>query len=375
MPYGNLNVDTVTTSTSGGVLGAGNASLMKNRIINGDCRIDQRNSGASVSTSTINSTIYTLDRYYYVASQASKFTIQQNAGSVTPPSGFTYYSGLTSTSAYTPVSSDLFIYEQKIEGYNMADWAWGTASAKPITFSFWVYSSLTGTFSGSLRNVNDTRNYAYTYTINAANTWEQKTITIAGDTTGTWNATNNAGLKIGFCIGAGSTYLTTAGSWGGSVVVGATGSVNLVSTSGATFYITGVQLEVGSSATGFEYRHYQQELALCQRYCEVIKPTGAVTFAQIAVGQAEASTSGTVGYFYQTAKRAAPTVTYDTANKYAVSGSGGGSIALTSISTARADTTSLAIGFGVASGLTGGNATRLLDNNANNPITIISVEL
>jgi hypothetical protein len=238
----------------------------RNRLINSDMRIDQRNAGASVDTSITNSTTYTLDRFYYVATQASKFTIQQNGGSIAPPAGFNSYAGLTSTSSYTPTASDLFIFEQKIEGHNIADFNWGSANAADVTLSFWVRSSLTGTFSGSLRNINDTRNYAYTYTIDSANTWEKKTITITGDTTGTWDSTTGAGVKVGFCIGAGSNYLTTAGSWGGTTVVGATGTTSVVGTSGATFYLTGVQLEAGSVATPFEHRQYGQELALCQRY-------------------------------------------------------------------------------------------------------------
>jgi hypothetical protein len=345
----------------------------KNRILNGGMVLDQRNAGASVTNGAIGA--YTLDRWRMFGDQASKFTVQQNAGSVTPPSGYTNYLGVTSSSAYSVGAGELFNVAQRIEGFNVADLGWGAAGAQAVTLSFWVRSSLTGTFGGALRNSAGNRSYPFTYTVSAANTWEYETITIAGDTSGTWVTNNGIGVLLNFSLGTGTTYSGTAGSWSGSDFFSATGAVSVVGTNGATFYITGVQLEKGSTATSFDYRPYGTELALCQRYCEVIKPTGAVTFAQIAVGQAEASTSGTVGYFYQTAKRAAPTVTYDTANKYAVTGSGGGSIALTSISTARADTTSLAIGFGVSSGLTGGNATRLLDNSTNNPLTIISSEL
>jgi len=343
---------------------------MVNRIINGAMVIDQRNAGASV---TPTATVYTLDRWQLPISQASKLSFQQNAGSVTPPVGFSNYIGLTSLSAYSITSTDFFILTQAVEGYNIADLAWGTASAATVTLSFQVRSSLTGTFGGVVTN--GARAYPFTYTVGSANTWTPISITIAGDTSGTWATNNTTGLIVQFGLGVGSTRSGTAGAWATGTFNSATGATSVVGTNGATFYITGVQLEKGSTATSFDYRPYGTELALCQRYCEVVKPTGAVTFAQIAVGQAEASTSGTVGYFYQTAKRAAPTVTYDTANKYAVTGSGGGSIALTSISTARADTTSLAIGFGVSSGLTGGNATRLLDNSTNNPLTIISSEL
>jgi hypothetical protein len=341
--------------------------VLKNRIINGDMRIDQRNAGASVTSG------FPVDRFQVYSTQSSKWTAQQ---STTAPTGFTNSVIITSSSSYSPISSDYFSYTTRIEGFNVADLDWGTANAKTITVSFWVRSSLTGTWTGALHNNAFNRVYPFSYTISSANTWEYKTVTIAGDTTGTWLTNNSVGIEIGFAFSVGSSGLGTAGAWTNTAsIFGATGQTNLLGTNGATFYITGVQLEQNTSATPFERRLYNQELANCQRYCEVIKPTGSVTYAQIAVGQCEASTSGTVGYFYQTAKRAAPTVTYDTASKYVVTASGGGATTLTSISTARADTTSLAIGFGVASGLTGGNATRLLDNNTSNPLTIISAEL
>jgi hypothetical protein len=246
--------------------------VLKNRIINGDMRIDQRNAGASY-TAPIGSA-YALDRMNIYASQASKFTIQQNAGSVTPPAGFTNYLGITSSSAYTIGSADIFVVGQPIEGYNTADLAWGTANAKTITFSFWVRSSLTGTFGGSLRNSATDRAYPFSYTISTANTWEQKSITITGDTSGTWLTTNGVGIYVYFGFGVGSTYSGTAGAWTTGNYLSVTGATSVVGTSGATFYITGVQLEVGSSATPFERRLYNQELANCQRYFQT---TGVIT--------------------------------------------------------------------------------------------------
>jgi hypothetical protein len=269
MPYGTVNADVIQTSTSGGILGAGNASIMKNRIINGAMVIDQRNAGASVTQST--SVVYTLDRFNIFGSVASKFTCQQNAGSVTPPIGFSKYLGITSSSAYTVGASEVFRIAQPIEGFNTADLAWGTANAKTVTLSFQVYSSLTGTFGGSLTNENGDRSYPFTYTISSANTWTSASVTIAGDTTGTWvGATNGVGIYLFFGLGVGSTNSGTAGAWAAANYRSATGAVSVVGTSGATFYITGVQLEVGSSATGYEYRQYQQELSLCQRYFSII---------------------------------------------------------------------------------------------------------
>jgi len=243
----------------------------RNRIINGDMRIDQRNAGASSSTGTTGVQNYSsLDRWAYVVSQSSKFTMQRNAGSVTPPAGFTNYLGCTSTAATSVGSGDYFNINQVIEGFNIADLDWGTANAKTITISFWVRSSLTGTFGGSLRNSDLNRSYPFTYTISSANTWEQKSITIPGETTGTWNTTNGHGIQLVFSLGMGSTFSGTAGSWANTNFASATGATSVVGTNGATFYITGVQLEVGSVATPFERRPFGMELVLCQRYYQQI---------------------------------------------------------------------------------------------------------
>ena len=237
--------------------------VLRNRLINGDMRIDQRNAGASITPTNGQ---YSVDRWACYLSQTSKFSAQQNAASVTPPVGFTNYLGVTSLSAYSITSTDLFLLNQNIEGLNVADLGWGTANAQTITLSFWVRSSLTGTFGGSLRNSALNRSYPFSYTITAANTWEKETITIAGDTSGTWLTTNGVGINLALGLGVGSTYSGTAGSWSGSNFLSATGATSVVSTNGATFYITGVQLEIGTSATPFERRLYGQELANCYRY-------------------------------------------------------------------------------------------------------------
>jgi hypothetical protein len=248
-------------TTSDGYTSAGTYGF-KNRIINGAMVIDQRNAGASV-TAVDNG--YTLDRYITRSSQASKFTVQQTS---TAPSGFTNSLKVTSSAATTVGSSDFYLVGQYIEGYNIADLGWGTASAKTVTLSFQVYSSLTGTFGGVLQNNTRDRAYPFTYTISSANTWTSISITIVGDTTGTWATDNNLGIRINWGLGVGSTYTATAtGAWQATgVLFGASGCVNVVSTSGATFYITGVQLEKGSTATSFDYRPYGTELQLCQRY-------------------------------------------------------------------------------------------------------------
>jgi len=310
MAYGTVNADVIQTSTSGGILGAGNASIMKNRIINGAMVISQRN-GTSVLTNTAGK-VYPVDRFPLYCNVASKCTTQQSTDA---PAGFTNSILVTSTSAYTVGSGDEFAITQDIEGYNLADWNWGTANAKTATLSFWVKSSLTGTFGGSIGSGLTSYSYPYTYTISSANTWEYKTVAIAGPTTGSsdFSTTNGSACVVRFGLGCGSTFSGTAGSWSANNYFSATGATSVVGTSGATLYITGVQLEVGSSATGFEYRMYSTELQLCQRYFETsfdigTAPANAVndTFEGIA----SFGTSGTQSFSFKVNKRALPTMTY-----------------------------------------------------------------
>ena len=260
-----VTIDTSQNATFAGYANLPNTFGFKNRIINGAMVIDQRNAGASV-TPTANA--YTLDRWSYETTNSSIVSIQQNAGSVTPPAGFANYLGITTLSAFTITTNSAFQLRQFIEGFNIADLAWGTANAATVTLSFRVYSSLTGTFGGSLRNAGSNRSYAYTYTISSANTWTTISVTIPGDTSGTWDTTINRGICVFFGLGVGSNTSGTAGAWASANYTSATGAVNVVSTLGATFYITGVQLEKGSTATSFDYRPYGTELALCQRYFE-----------------------------------------------------------------------------------------------------------
>ena len=197
--------------------GISNPVNFRNRIINGDMQIDQR-----------------------------------NAGAVTPPTDFINYLGFTSSSSYSILSTDQFLVKQDIEGLNVYDLNWGTANAKTVTLSFYVRSSLTGTFGGAFQNSSANRNYPFSYSISTSNTWEKKTITIAGDTSGTWLKTNGKGIAVIFSLGTGATYSATAGAWtASSFITSATGATSVVGTNGATFYITGVQLEAGEQASGF----------------------------------------------------------------------------------------------------------------------------
>ena len=295
----------------------------RNRIINGAMVIDQRNAGLPVTAT--NTAPYTLDRWACFSNPTSKFTVQQNApslGSVTPPAGYVNYLGVTSSSSYSIGAGERALIFQYIEGLNCADLAWGTASAATVTLSFWVRSSLTGTFGGALQNQSAARSYPFSFVINAANTWEQKSITVVGDTSGTWLTNNGVGISVYFGLGVGSTYSGTAGAWAGAAYNSATGATSVVGTNGATFYITGVQLEKGSTATSFDYRPYGTELALCQRYFEKsynigTAPGSAVTTGRVTTaGNAGAVTTGYIeGYLgWKVNKRSAPTVTiYDMA--------------------------------------------------------------
>jgi hypothetical protein len=298
MPYGTVNADVIQTSTQGGILGAGNASIMKNRIINGAMVINQRAFSGSVDTSGP----YTLDRWQANASQASKYTISQSS---TAPIGFINSLLVTSSSAYTVGSTDYFNIVQPIEGLNCTDLGWGTANAKTVTLSFWVNCSLTGTFGGAIQNSGNSRSYPFSYTISSANTWTQISVTVAGDTTGTWLTTNGIGINVRINLGLGSTYSGTANTWQTGTYSAPTGAVSVVSTSGATFYITGVQLEVGSSATGFEYRQYGTELSLCQRYYETIAMNSVgVTLPATFYG----ATNYISQWFFKNTKRTSPTL-------------------------------------------------------------------
>jgi hypothetical protein len=334
---------------------------MRNRIINGAMRIDQRNAGAAV---TPTDQAYTLDRWSQFLSQSSKLTIQQDSSANTV-AGFTSSLKVTSLSAYSVSSGDYQGLVQKIEGYNVADLAWGTANAKTITLSFWVRSSLTGTFGGSLFNGAHDRSYPFTYTISAANTWELKSVTVAGDTTGTWLTDNSVGIQVNFGLGVGSSLSGTAGAWSGSQLFSATGAVSVVGTNGATWYVTGVQLEEGSVPTPFEYRQYTTELQLCQRYYFKVKPAA---FSIISTGGYNSSTTAFQGFLqFPVTMRIAPTALEQsgTAGHYDVVNQNGATT-VSSVPTYVDVTDTIArTQFTVSSGLTSGGAGTARTSNAN----------
>jgi hypothetical protein len=293
----------------------------RNRIINGGMTIDQRNAGAAVTISS-NGSSYLTDRFRADAPVDQSMTFQQQTSVI--PTGFSYALKVTAGTATTNASNQPLL-AQFIEGFNMADLGFGTANAKTITLSFWVRSSLTGTFGVCFENNNADRGYIASYTINSANTFEYKTITIAGDTSGTWETTNQRGLAVFFDLGFGTTYSSAASTAWANVERGLTGGTKLAANTGATWFITGVQLEVGSTATSFDYRPIGTELALCQRYYETsynqgstpqVVPTNTAnsyTFLSSGsntIGGGSGTAQQTMGpYFYKVTKRAVPTLT------------------------------------------------------------------
>jgi hypothetical protein len=345
---------TITTSNSP-------YSTFRNRIINGDMRIDQRNAGASVSTSN---GAYYLDRWLSLNNGTGFTSTAQQ--STTVPANFTNSFVLTTSTTKTPASGEGFVITQKIEGYNTADFGFGTANAKTITLSFYVRSSKTGTYSVCFVNSAFDRSYVAEYTIASANTWEQKSITLTGDTSGTWNTTTSMGVGVYFSVsnGDGNNTTSTTGSWqAGNFYLGSQNQVNLFDASSATFYITGVQLEVGSVATPFERRPFGTELQLCQRYYEQV---GGETYSTFGVGF-NFSTTGTHDlYYYKVTKRVLPTLTTTgTAADYQIlHNTATNCSAVPTISTVNSSTQHAFLTGTVASGLTTGQGSMLRANNS-----------
>jgi hypothetical protein len=292
-----LGVTASTLSVNGNNISAVNSLGFRNRIINGNMVIDQRNNGASVSISN-GTTTYLTDRWQVFENGSMAFSGQQVS---TAPAGFNRSLLITTTTAAAAGSADRCALTQIIEGFNIADFGWGAAGASAITLSFWVRSSLTGQFGGALQNSAQDYSYPFSFTISAANTFEFKTVTIAGPTTGTWSTDNTGGVRVSFDLGMGSTLLGTAGAWAAADYRGATGDVKLSGTNGATFNLTGVQLEAGSVATPFEQIDYGRELMMCQRYFELISNFEGSTIPSGQVGR--------LVYTFKVTKRAAPTVT------------------------------------------------------------------
>jgi hypothetical protein len=310
----NATLDANGNMTVTGTVAGASPMMFRNKVINGDMRIDQRYAGSSVS----NIYGYGVDRWagYYLGSGTGRFSAQQSS---TAPTGFKNSWLLTVTTADSSPSSGYgYGITHTIEGYNIADLNFGSSNALSVTVSFWVRSSVTGTFPFTISNGTSTRTYGSTYTINSANTFEYKTITIPGDVTGTWTYDNTGGIYMVFGFGGGSTRAASAGwqTFSGSTATMVTGCTQLIATNGATFYITGVQLEAGTKATPFEYRQFTTELQLCQRYYEKsyllehVPGTNSTYGISTGIVDGGSSTAIACNITYRVTKRTAPAVSF-----------------------------------------------------------------
>jgi hypothetical protein len=302
----NISVNTITDASGGSTASINGltpqASNMQpfNRIINGAMTVDQRNAGASQATSA-DFGAYTTDRFYARHVTDGALTFQQVTDA---PTGFINSLKITVTTADSSIASTQRAWvAQYIEGLNVSDLAWGTASAINVTLSFWVKSSVTGIYCCSIINSANNRGHPVNYTINSVNTWEQKTVTISGDTSGTWLTTNGIGLRVYFPVTAGTYYQGTNSAWNASEAMCTSSQTNLMATSGATFYITGVQLEAGSSASSFAYENYSDTLQKCQRYYHLLASYGVGGYGS------GVSESIFASYQFKVNMRASPTVT------------------------------------------------------------------
>jgi len=374
----NLKVNTINDAngTSNAVLygvAAPTGSMgFRNRLINSDMRIDQRNAGASVTVNT--NPVYTVDRWYGGKNgTVNNFTAQR---STTAPAGFSNSLLITAGTGVTPATNDFLFLSQAIEGFNFADLGWGTAGAQTITISFRVRSSLTGTFGMGLRNGAANRSYIASYTINAANTWEDKTVTIPGDTTGTWATDNTQACGVFFDIGNGSNFSAAAGSWqSANLLGGLTGGVKLAATTGATFYITGVQLEAGTNASPFERRDYGRELMMCQRYLPAFISTSTNdTLPGSFFGATSTAASG--AYTFMVRARVRPTgITVSAGSHFTLTRPSTGSVVATAVNYAAAGTDAAQLEFNTASGLVADQSYFVRSNNASAYILFTGCEL
>jgi hypothetical protein len=355
------------TKVSAGVLNIDDLYGFRNRLINGDMRINQR--GNTSYTVASGSNLYTLDRWEAVDAHANAAYTVGASSDFPAGSGFSNSAIVTITTSGTTGAGDVAIFRQTIEASNVEDLEFGTSTAKTVSLSFWVKGSVTGTYAVAVSNSANNRHYIRHYTISSANTWEYKTVTIPGDTTGTWLRGTSAGLRLKFTLAAGTTYQGTVNTWNAADVIGTSSSVNLTSTNGATWQVTGVQLEVGSVATPFERRPTGLELALCQRYFTAFVADGGIdNYAPLAIGRWYEGTSAQFFFTMPTQMRYPPTLdaTSTTAvGTFAVNTGGTFSaVVITgmSLNERSYSTATIAIGYSTG-GQTAGQATTLYCDN------------
>ena len=288
----------------------------RNMVINGNFSVFQR--GTSATTVSGND-IFAADRFKGWANGGGTFTVEQSTD--VPNNEFEFSAKLTNTATDSSVAAgDNYRWATDLEGYTVSRLAYGHSDAKAVTLSFWVKSSLTGTYCGALYSVTASRHYIYEYTISSANTWEKKTITVSsGDTTGSWNRTNGNGLRVYWGFGSGTTYQGTAGAWTAGEKWETSSQAAWIGSASATFYITGVQLEVGETATPFEHEDYGTTLKKCKRYYQVYDNIQGMTLHCYNTSHAYTSIQYPDGIM-----RATPTATvnYSSGDSFALAGSG-----------------------------------------------------
>ena len=278
-------------------LNVGQLGGTRNLLINSGCQVAQR--GTSFNPPATGA--YVVDRFHQYQGGGGVLYYEQSTDA---PAGFSNSLKVTVNTADTSIaSSDFYFMRQNIEGLNCTPLSLGTSDAVTFTLSFYVKSSLTGTFNGCFQNGAADRSYVYEYTINAANTWERKIVSLVGDATGTWFSDNRSGLRVTFDFGMGSSFNTTANSWQAGNYLSTSGTVKLVGTTGATWQITGVQLEVGDTATDFEHEDYGTTLQKCQRYYEVVD-----LYEMVSTYIGSGKNQHYLTLFYKETKRASPTI-------------------------------------------------------------------
>jgi hypothetical protein len=356
-----------------GVAAPANSMGFRNRIINGDMVIDQRNNGASVTINSSNTFAYCPDRFQ--TNQGGSGVVFSSQQVSDAPTGFVNSLRVTVSTAATPSAGQFVFCRQIIEGFNIADLGWGTASAQTVTASFWVKSSITGAYAVFFVNSAEDRSYFSTVTVNSANTWEFKTVTVPGDTTGTWLTNNSNGIRFGVDLGSGSNYQGTVNAWQSGWRQRSAGTVNFCQNTGATFQITGVQLEAGSVASPFERIDYGRQLIQCQRYALVLG--GEATNASISTW-APAITSTAAVYMsvvLPVKMRAVPSVATSGAFRMDDGYAGSQSVTGVAINTDSANSYVVALTVTVASGLTAGRVYQLQTNGSTASRLTLSSEL
>lgn len=357
--------------------GLGSSALLpaglgfRNILINGNMVVNQRNTA-------VTSTGYVVDRWSIESGggSASKSVAQ----STDAPAGYTNSLKATCT---TGASGNTLFFSQKVEGYNAAFLGWGASGAKQVTISFWVKSSLTGTYSVALHNPTRARIYVATYSISSANTWEYKTITVQGDSSGTWETTTSTGIQVMFCFGtsSGGYQTSTLNQWfagdGMSIPIGPSTVPDVMATTNNAFAITGVQLEQNYQATPFEQRPYGTELALCQRYYYRVKSQSAAN-NRFANGWSYTTTHALCLFPMPVTMRTSPTAFEQsgTASDYSVFSGAGSGVACSAVPANDYTTPYVqTVDFTVASGLTVGQGTICFANGTANAYFGWSAEL